>query len=67
MKATYKIDSPEHLRATLTVNMTIEEWRAVKNSIDNSKSYHGDAAQFAQTVGSVINKAEETFVEWSEG
>jgi hypothetical protein len=57
MRAQFKIDKPDDMTATLTVNMTVGEWKALRNSLKTD--YAG--LQFGHLIGDIVTAAEAHF------
>jgi hypothetical protein len=57
MRTTFKICSPDEIQATLTVTMTVKEWRELRTQlVDSWPSW-----QLSRDIGDVIRQAEKTF------
>ena len=56
MNATYKIDRPDDMTATLTINMTIGRWKYIAASLKEN----GPAMDLQSVVRELIIKAEGT-------
>lgn len=58
MKASYWLQSPEKIEATLTVTMTIEEWRALQKQLPDSV---WPAWKFSNEISELISHANRHF------
>ena len=57
MKAKFKITNPDVAECTMTITMTLDSWRRLKEQLD-SKS---PSWELQKVITQLINKAEEKF------
>lgn len=57
MRTVFKIDSPDQLTATMTINMTVGEWKALRESLKTD--YAGN--RFAWKIRDLVSAAEIHF------
>ncbi len=58
MIATFKIDKPDTLEATMFMTMTVGEWRKLKKQLDD----HGwPASDLGSAIFDLVQKAEKHF------
>lgn len=57
MRANFKIDKPDALTATMTVNMTVGEWKALREALKTD--YAGN--RFGYMIRDLVSAAEKHF------
>jgi hypothetical protein len=60
--ARFRIAEPDKMEATLTVTMTIEDWRKVRTALDKGKDgWYGPERAFIESVDGVLSQVDQTF------
>lgn len=57
MRAVFEIRNPDAVEASVTVTMTIKQWRELRGQMGNA----WPSWDFARVIGDVIRKAEQQF------
>jgi hypothetical protein len=57
MRATFQIRNPDEIEATVTVTMTIKEWRGLRGQLTRD----WPSWKFGSVIGDAIRQAEESF------
>jgi len=57
VRATFRIQNPDEVMATVTVSMPIKQWRELRGQLSDK----WPSWDFARVIGDAIRQAEETF------
>lgn len=60
--ARFKIDKPDGLEATVTMRMTVENWRKAREAlVKGREGYYGPAQWLIDSLDEVIKQVDETY------
>ena len=57
MKATFQLTNPDEMQASMTITMTIKQWKELRQQLD----VKWPSVRLSTLIGSVIRAAEDTF------
>lgn len=57
MRSTFKLDNPDDMQATMTLTMSVKEWRQLRKQLSDS----WPSWDFSRQIGDLIGAAEAHF------
>jgi hypothetical protein len=57
MRSTFKLDNPDDMQATMTLTMSVKEWRQLRKQLSDS----WPSCDFSRQIGDLVRAAEAHF------
>jgi hypothetical protein len=62
VKSAFKINKPDDMEATLTMSMTVENWRRVNEALKKGRDgYYGPPQWLVDQIDALIRQVDKTF------